>query len=150
MELKEKLLSSYVAFENRVDINSDIHEIRSKALQNFEDLGFPTKKLEAWKYTSLNSILKQDYSLFPSKNLAIELEKKGYEEILFNFNKINTINNQTDSNLLFFASRPSHFKVMDSFFENSNLQDYKVLLPYSLRDQISTINIQMLYESIHI
>jgi Fe-S cluster assembly protein SufD len=44
MELKEKLLSSYVAFENRVDINSDIHEIRSKALQNFEDLGFPTKK----------------------------------------------------------------------------------------------------------
>lgn len=73
MELKEKLLSSYVAFENRVDINSDIHEIRSKALQNFEDLGFPTKKLEAWKYTSLNSILKQDYSLFPSKNLSTEL-----------------------------------------------------------------------------
>ena len=73
MELTDKLLSSYVAFENRVDTSSDIHEIRSKAFQNFENLGFPTKKLEAWKYTSLNSVLKQDYSLFPNKENAIQL-----------------------------------------------------------------------------
>ncbi len=73
MELKDKLLSSYVAFENNIDTNSDIHEIRSEAFQNFEGLGFPTKKLEAWKYTSLNSILKQDYSLFPNKENSIQL-----------------------------------------------------------------------------
>ena len=73
MELKDKLISSYVAFENGVDINSDVHEIRSKALQNFEGLGFPTKKLEAWKYTSLNSVLKEDYSIFPKAEKAIEL-----------------------------------------------------------------------------
>ncbi|MEE9408837.1 MAG: Fe-S cluster assembly protein SufD [Polaribacter sp.] len=73
MELKDKIVSSYVAFENRVDINSDVHEIRSKALKNFEELGFPTKKLEAWKYTSLNSVLKQDYSIFPNKETAVEL-----------------------------------------------------------------------------
>jgi Fe-S cluster assembly protein SufD len=73
MELKDKLLSSYVAFENDIDTNSDIHEIRSEAFQNFEGLGFPTKKLEAWKYTSLNSILKQDYSIFPNKGNSIQL-----------------------------------------------------------------------------
>ena len=73
MELKEKILSSYVAFENRVDINSDVHAIRSKALQNFEEVGFPTKKLEAWKYTSLNAVLKEDYSIFPDNENAIEL-----------------------------------------------------------------------------
>jgi Fe-S cluster assembly protein SufD len=73
MELKDKLLSSYVAFENKVETNSDVHEIRSKALQNFESIGFPTKKLEAWKYTSLNSVLKQDYSLFPDKENNIQL-----------------------------------------------------------------------------
>ncbi|CAM1351130.1 MULTISPECIES: Fe-S cluster assembly protein SufD [Tenacibaculum] len=73
MELKEKLISSYVAFENGININSDIHDIRTKALQNFEDLGFPSKKLEAWKYTSLNSVLKEDYSLFPDNDIAIEL-----------------------------------------------------------------------------
>jgi Fe-S cluster assembly protein SufD len=73
MELKEKIVSSYLAFENGININSDVHEIRSKALQDFENLGFPTKKLEAWKYTSLNSVLKQDYSLFPNKETAVEL-----------------------------------------------------------------------------
>jgi Fe-S cluster assembly protein SufD len=74
MELKEKLLASYLAFENDININSDIHKIRSKALQNFEALGFPSKKLEAWKYTSLNAVLKQDYSLFPDKIKTLELK----------------------------------------------------------------------------
>jgi Fe-S cluster assembly protein SufD len=73
MELKEKILSSYVAFENEVDMNSDVHEIRSKALQDFEALGFPTKKLEAWKYTSLNNVLKNDFSIFPNKDVTVDL-----------------------------------------------------------------------------
>ena len=73
MDLKEKIVSSYVAFEDGVDVNTDIHEIRTEAFQNFEKLGFPTKKLEAWKYTSLNSILKEDYSIFPDKEKTINL-----------------------------------------------------------------------------
>ena len=73
MDLKDKIVSSYVAFEDGVDINSDIHEIRSEAFHNFEKLGFPTKKLEAWKYTSLNSILKEDYSIFPDKGKTVNL-----------------------------------------------------------------------------
>ena len=72
MELKEKIVSSYVAFENKVDVNSDIHKIRAKAFQQFESLGFPTKKLESWKYTSLNSILKEDFTLFNTNEKAIE------------------------------------------------------------------------------
>ena len=71
MELKDKIIESYVAFENKVNVNSDIHEIRSEALHTFEKLGFPTKKLEAWKYTSLNSVLNQDYCLFPNKENTV-------------------------------------------------------------------------------
>ena len=73
MELKEKLMSSYVAFENGININSDIHNIRTQALQHFEKLGFPSKQLEAWKYTSLNSVLNKDYSLFHNHDIAVEL-----------------------------------------------------------------------------
>ena len=72
MELKEKIVSSYVAFENDIDINSDIHDIRTEAFHNFEKLGFPTKKLEAWKYTSLNAVLKNDYSIFPNKENTVQ------------------------------------------------------------------------------
>jgi Fe-S cluster assembly protein SufD len=54
-------------------------KLELKAFQNFEKLGFPSKKLEAWKYTSLNSILKEDYSIFPNKEKSISLaEVKKY------------------------------------------------------------------------
>jgi Fe-S cluster assembly protein SufD len=74
MNLKEKLISSFMAFENNsdVDIDSHVHDIRSDAISNFETIGFPTKKDEEWKYTSLNSILKYDYSVFPKNNKSIE------------------------------------------------------------------------------
>jgi len=41
-------------------------------MKEFEELGFPSKKEEAWKYTSLNSVLKPDYSVFPKKENVIE------------------------------------------------------------------------------
>ena len=72
MSLKEKLVSSFLAFENNVDIDSPIHDIRSEAIKTFETNGFPSKKEEAWKYTSLNSVLKHDYSVFPKQENAIE------------------------------------------------------------------------------
>jgi len=72
MELKDKIVESYVAFENEINMNTAIHDIRSEALQNFEKLGFPTKKLEEWKYTSLNAVLKNDFSIFQNKENSIE------------------------------------------------------------------------------
>jgi len=72
MELKDKLLASFMAFEEKIDTHSELYEVRSNAIKNFENKGFPTKKEEAWKYTSLNSILKNDFSVFPKKENAIE------------------------------------------------------------------------------
>lgn len=65
--MKEKLITSFLAFENKgsVATDSDFHQVRATAMQYFEKLGFPTKKDEDWKYTSLKSILNNDYSLFP-------------------------------------------------------------------------------------
>ncbi len=72
MELKEKLLSSFMAFEERIDVTSELHDVRTSAIKNFENKGFPTKKEESWKYTSLNSILKNDFSVFPKSENTIE------------------------------------------------------------------------------
>ena len=70
--LKEKLLSSFMAFEEKIDVTAELHDIRTDAIKNFENKGFPTKKEEAWKYTSLNSILKNDFSVFPKNETLIE------------------------------------------------------------------------------
>jgi Fe-S cluster assembly protein SufD len=74
MELKEKLVSSFMAFENTVDIDSPVHDIRTEAIKTFETEGFPSKRQEAWKYTSLNSVLKHDYSVFPKHENALEFK----------------------------------------------------------------------------
>ncbi len=72
MDLKDKLVSSFMAFENSVDIDHPVHDIRSEAIKNFELKGFPNKKQEAWKYTSLNSLQKIDFSIFPKAENALE------------------------------------------------------------------------------
>lgn len=63
-----------MTFEERVDIATDLHDIRTHAIKNFENKGFPTKKEEAWKYTSLNSVLKNDFSVFPKHENTIEFK----------------------------------------------------------------------------
>ena len=68
-----------MAFEEQVDVNASLHDVRTSALKNFEEKGFPTKKEEAWKYTSLKAVLKNDYSVFPKQENAIEFaEVKKY------------------------------------------------------------------------
>ena len=77
MELKEKLVSSFLAFENKggLDLDSKVHAIRLNAIQNFENEGFPSKKDEEWKYTNLKPLLKHDFSLFPSSEKAVEFKR---------------------------------------------------------------------------
>jgi len=75
MSLKDKLLSSYIAFEDYLEDDSPLHDLRSEAIKTFEDKGFPSKKEEDWKYTSLKGLLKEDYSLFPKKENAIEFKE---------------------------------------------------------------------------
>lgn len=77
MDLKEKLIASFMAFENRgnVDLDSKVHGIRTKAIDSFEKNGFPSRRDEEWKYTSLNSLLKNDYSVFPKHESTVELKQ---------------------------------------------------------------------------
>lgn len=84
MELKDKLVSSFLAFENNgvFDLDSHVHSLRAKAIQNFEKEGFPSKKDEEWKYTNLRPILKHDYSLVTSAEKSIGF--KNIEQYLIN------------------------------------------------------------------
>ncbi len=77
MSLKDKLLSSYIALEDYLEHDSPLHDIRNTAIKIFEEKGFPSRKEEAWKYTSLNTLLKEDYSIFSNKERELELKNVG-------------------------------------------------------------------------
>jgi len=74
MSLADKLVSSFLAFELDIDIQSPIHAKRTNALKEFEKLGFPTKKDEAWKYTSLKSVIKEDFTIFSKKKNVLDFK----------------------------------------------------------------------------
>lgn len=130
MELKDKLISSFLAFEERINMNTDIHEIRTRAIKDFENSGFPTKKEEAWKYTSLNKVLKHDYTVFPKKENTLEyrdVEKYFIDDIdtykivfvdgIYSSHLSSTTHDKIDACLMSSAMNNSKYKpVIDNFF----------------------------------
>ncbi|MEB3003958.1 Fe-S cluster assembly protein SufD [Capnocytophaga sp. G2] len=65
MNLKEKWVAAFEAFPHKDDILKDI---RKEALSFFAEKGFPNKKVEAWKYTSLTELQATDYHLWQPVN----------------------------------------------------------------------------------
>ena len=151
--LKEKILSSFLAFENEKDIDSYVHSIRSKAIKKFESEGFPTKKLESWKYTSLKRTLKYDYKLFPSQKDIIDF--KDIQDYLINdieSYKIVFVNGKYYSNL----SETTH-EGMDICILSSALTQSKydlVIENYfdkiSKKDGITSLNTAFSHEGAYI
>lgn len=144
MELKEKLVSSFLAFENKgiLDLDSNVHAIRTESIQNFEREGFPTKKDEDWKYTSLRPLLKHDFSLFPSTGKPVEF--KQVKEYLINeiesynlifidgiFSSFLSDTTHEDCDICVLSSaltRPKYKMVVDNYFntitkENNSLSE---------------------------
>lgn len=69
MSLKDKLISSFESVDKNP--NPRLQSLKEDELRNFEDFGFPSKKEEAWKYTSLKKLLKNDFNVFPEKKSSV-------------------------------------------------------------------------------
>ena len=156
MELKEKLVSSFMAFEEQIDVNSDLHEVRTSAIKNFEKKGFPTKKEEAWKYTSLNSVLKNDFSVFPKNENNIEfadVKKYFLHEIdtykvvfidgVFSSFLSSTTHDGIDVCLMSSAlNKPKYKMVIDNYFNKiANLDESLTSLNTAFANEGAYINI---------
>ncbi|TRX36683.1 Fe-S cluster assembly protein SufD [Flavobacterium restrictum] len=135
--LIEKLISSFMILENQVEIDTDLHKLRTSALKNFENKGFPTKKEEAWKYTSLNAILKNDFTVFPKNESVVQysdVKKYFLHEIdtykvvfvdgVFSSHLSSTTHDGIDVCLMSSAlNKPKYKMVMDSHFNQIASKD---------------------------
>lgn len=132
MDLKEKFISSFIAFEQRVDTTTDLHDVRSEALKMFEKKGFPTKSEEAWKYTSLNAVLNNDFAILPKSETAVEFKdvkkyflndvdtyKLVFINGIFSSHLSSTTHDGLDVCLMSSAfNKPKYKMVIDTYFNN--------------------------------
>src|SRR5262245_41130402 len=58
MEMAPTYLSNFARLEQRLGKNGDpwFHGVRKKAIKRFAELGFPTTKLEEWKFTNVTPL----------------------------------------------------------------------------------------------
>ncbi|GAB3906013.1 Fe-S cluster assembly protein SufD [Larkinella knui] len=73
-DLKSKLLADFRTSEERMNgaSKSALHQIRREALNQFDRLGFPTVKHEEWKYTNVNSLVKEVFEFNASSEITLE------------------------------------------------------------------------------
>lgn len=61
-DLKEKILNEFKKPEKKVEINNElISPVREKAKTHFENVGFPNKKMEDWRFTNTGQIINNDF-----------------------------------------------------------------------------------------
>ena len=60
---KDKFVTQFADFKEKQNGTASdyISTLRSKAINHFQKLGFPTTKVERWKYTSLKPVLEVDF-----------------------------------------------------------------------------------------
>jgi Fe-S cluster assembly protein SufD len=72
MDLKENYYRLY-GFEERIDVHSELYDVRT-CHKNFENKGFPKKKTKPGS-TLLNALLKNDFTVFPKHESAVEFSQ---------------------------------------------------------------------------
>ena len=71
---KEQIIENHNVFLESLR-HRFLDEKRKEALRKFENLGFPTKKDEEYKYTNLKEITEKAYNFFPKENHNITKEQ---------------------------------------------------------------------------
>lgn len=155
MSFKDKLLSSYIALEDYLEFDSPLHDLRNNAIKIFEEKGFPTKKEEAWKYTSLNSLLKTDYSIYSNKERNVELHdvrkyflheidtyKLVFVDGVYNSFLSETTHDSLDVCLMSAALNKSKYKpVIEAYFNKAAKSDSLTALNTAFTKEGAYINI---------
>ncbi len=101
IDLKIMLLEEFRNLPSNMNGESKnyFNSIKLDAMASFEELGFPVKKLEEWKYTNINPILKHDFKTISAKNSR--LNKEEIKNFIFdeNIDVLVFINGEFEENL---------------------------------------------------
>lgn len=90
-DLKNKLVKEFQSFESKLngEASGNFHQIRKDAIAVFEELGFPVKKMEEWKYTNLKPLTDHDFH-YPFE-ISSDIKASDIEKYLFAKENINLL-----------------------------------------------------------
>ncbi len=73
-DFKNQLLTAFRDGEERLNGESKtaLHQVRRQALHSFDQLGFPTIRHEEWKYSNVNSLIKQRFTIDGTSTLTAD------------------------------------------------------------------------------
>lgn len=76
LDTRAKFLADFEMLESRLNGESStpLHAIRRDAIGQFEALGFPTIRNEEWKYTNVQPLVQNTYSLFGGRKTTLTQE----------------------------------------------------------------------------
>ncbi len=91
-DLKSKILNEYEDLCGKMHgrMLCSCNRQRKNAIRAFESVGFPTKKIEDWKYTPLKFLEEYDFEI-AKKNEVVEVPEKIRNKILSYSSRYNTI-----------------------------------------------------------
>ena len=81
LEIKKWYLESFNTFEDQLngEKNTPFHQIRKNAISKFSDIGFPSLRVEEWRYTDISSLLKHRFPLTKTGAYhKLDLNKYGF------------------------------------------------------------------------
>ena len=109
-----ELKNTFEKFNKGFSKTSEIYKIRLNYFNKFQELGFPNKKLEDWKFSDFNTIISKRF-----KDIKIDLEKKNKG---FNFN--NYVKEFEHNKIIFFNGFFDHLSFE---YENKNKWNFENL-----------------------
>src|SRR6185503_13762976 len=83
-DLKNKLLSGFKDFEAGLNghATEEIFKLRKQAIDQFDQLGFPTVKNEEWKYTNVSKYIDESWEQSKSLNTIIPAHLEDIKKLI--------------------------------------------------------------------
>lgn len=74
---KDNILSSFIALESQrvTKVNSPLYQLKNEGISKFEHYGFPTPKLEQWKYINLKKFVNNDFKIIHEIDTEVSLNE---------------------------------------------------------------------------
>ncbi len=146
--MEQKLKTDFDKFISTSNFSSQEIKLKKEALDNFLKNGFPSRKLESWKFSDINQIIKKnigelafynDYSIKNEINDDIFIKEIEHNKIVIVNGKVERLSFEYEEkdkiNLL----------TLDNFNQNSNESNSLLSLNNSFSNKISNILVKKNY-----